>query len=427
VSARVSTNASGGAVNLDELLLPDRVHRRLYTDPAIYDEEMRTLFRRAWIYVGHESEVRNVGDYKRAKIGSEPVILVRGEDEAVRVLVNRCRHRGALVCREEKGNGKFFRCPYHAWTYRNNGELMGVPKRSRYPRDFDLGELGLVNVPRVESYRGLVFACFDDRIEPLVDYLGPVRNYVDATLDFSLSGEIDLSVGVSRHRYPGNWKIQMENGVDGYHTAFVHETYIGIMSRAEEVELKFGSHGEDQGWTETFPRGHAVLARRADPRAIDVLRGQFPEYTSALEAKHGSERLLEILAHMNVFVFPNLFLIGHQIRVVQPVSVAETEVMMYPYLLADAPEALNLKRMAEHEGFYPPTGFGTPDDYEVFSAVTEGLQAMATPWLLLNRGAHDCQDLGDGVRRGTPTDEIHQRAMYDEYARLLGSDQGGDA
>lgn len=407
--------------DLDALVQDTRVHRSVYNDPEIFELEMRRVFAGTWVYVGHESEVATTGDYKRAQIGLEPVILVRDGDDQLRVLVNRCAHRGALVCREERGNSKFFRCAYHGWTYRSTGELAGAPHRHRYADDFDVASLGLTSVPRVATYRGLIFASLSADVPDIVDYLGEMRRYVDATLDFSIDGQIDLSPGASLHRYPGNWKLQMENGVDGYHTAFVHETFFEMMERAERPELKFGAHGKDEGWTEAFPNGHALLARNPHPDALRSLQEDYPEYTGRLVDKHGEEGFRRVMTHMNLFIFPNLYLISHHIRVIQPLRVDLTDVTMTPYLLSGAPDELNERRLREHEGFYPSAGFGSPDDFEVFSTVQAGLRSESVPWVVLARGAHDERETAYGSFVGEPSDEGHQRGMFREYKRLMSS------
>lgn len=402
-------------LRLDEGL----IHRSLYTDPTVFDLEMERIYGRTWIYVGHESEIAQAGDYKRARIGLEPVIVARDPDGDIRVLVNRCAHRGALVCREDSGNSKYFRCPYHGWTYRSTGELAGAPHRHRYPDGFDVNTLGLTIVPRVAAYRGLIFACFDPDVMPLVDYLGPATRYIDATLDFALEGKLDLSPGASRHRYPGNWKIQMENGVDGYHTQFVHEAFFAIMARSPRPELKFGDHSTDAGWTEALPNGHALLARKPHPDALKSLREHYPEYSDGLIERHGTDGLERIMTHMNLFIFPNLYLIAHHIRVIEPLTVDMTDVTMYAYHLDGAPPELNTRRLREHEAFYPSAGFGTPDDLEVFSTVQEGLGARSVPWVVMKRGMDDEHETDYGSFIGEPTDEGHQRGMFRAYEALM--------
>ena len=165
-----------------------RVNRRTLTDPQILALEKERVFDRCWIYAGHESEIPNPGDFRARNVAGRPVILVRGSDQQVRVLLNTCRHRGALVCRERAGNTKTFQCPYHAWTYNNRGELVGVPGEDAYSPAFDRQQFALATPPRLESYRGFLFISFDLAAEPLEDYLAGATEYLDLVSDQSAVG-----------------------------------------------------------------------------------------------------------------------------------------------------------------------------------------------------------------------------------------------
>ena len=158
--------------SLAALVGDGRVHSRVYTDPAIFELEMERIFSTVWVYVGHESEVPKGGDYQMRTIGRTPVLLVRGVDKSVRVLINRCRHRGAQVCEIESGNSKFFQCWYHGWTYDSTGALAGVTGEEGYGSRLNKKEMGLSPVPRVASHRGFVFASLAPEGESLAAFLG---------------------------------------------------------------------------------------------------------------------------------------------------------------------------------------------------------------------------------------------------------------
>src|SRR5919108_996650 len=156
-----------------------RVNRRVFTDTHILELETRRVFEQCWVYAGHESEIPQAGDFRSRHVAGRPVILARGGDGEVRVILNTCTHRGALVCLQPLGNTKSFQCPYHAWTFSNQGELIGVPGEEAYSPAFDRRELGLAQAPRVERYRGFVFISFNPAIEGLVDYLAGAKEYLD--------------------------------------------------------------------------------------------------------------------------------------------------------------------------------------------------------------------------------------------------------
>jgi p-cumate 2,3-dioxygenase alpha subunit len=201
-----------------------RVHRSTMTSPEIFREEVKRIFHRSWLYVGHESEVRNPGDYVRRPIAGRPVFMVRGANsKKVHVFHNTCTHRGAVVCRQKVGNSKVFQCFYHAWTFDSEGKLVGVPDRGAYGGQLDLGSLGLKPVARVESYRGFVFASFDENIIDLVTYLAGAREYLDLIID-SAGGEMEIIKGTNEYCIDANWKLLAENSIDGYHALPTHDT-----------------------------------------------------------------------------------------------------------------------------------------------------------------------------------------------------------
>ena len=201
----------------------------LYTDPAVYALEQERLFRGpTWNYLGLAEEVPDAGDFKTTFVGDTPVVLTRDGDGSLHAWVNRCAHRGALVCRELRGNSPSgtHTCVYHQWAYDNRGELVGVPFRKGlggkggYPADFDLTQHGLRKL-RVGTAESMVFASFSDDAEPLADYLGPVML---ANIRRVLGRPIEV-LGTARQHMRGNWKLYAENTRDSYHGGLLHLFY----------------------------------------------------------------------------------------------------------------------------------------------------------------------------------------------------------
>src|SRR6516162_2654220 len=207
-------------VDMHDLIVDDRVrgifrvNRRVFTDPEILERERREVFDRSWLYAGHESEIGDPGDYVTRRVGGRPLILVRDDAGAPHAFLNTCPHRGNTVCRERAGSTRLLRCFYHAWAFDLTGRLAGVPDDDAYTPAFDRDALGLKPVPRLESYRGMMFVSYDPEIESLVGYLGNARDYLDLMLDFG-GDEVEIVPGSQAYSMKANWKLLVENSVNG--------------------------------------------------------------------------------------------------------------------------------------------------------------------------------------------------------------------
>lgn len=218
----IPPSLDGIAEDLKQGLVPARVfHNR-----EIYDLELRRIFARSWVFIGHETEIPNPGDFVTRYIGEDPFILVRGDDGKLRVLLNSCRHRGVHVCRVQAGNAKRFVCPYHGWTYRNTGELTSVPVRNQGYLQLDLNQWGLFAAPHVASYMGLIFANLDADAVSFEEYLGDYKWYLDIQLKLTEGG---MEVLGEPHRWvvDANWKQGAENFCgDSSHTHMAHRSVL---------------------------------------------------------------------------------------------------------------------------------------------------------------------------------------------------------
>ena len=430
--------AARTGINYDKLVKDDRVHGRVYTDPAIFEEEMDKIFSRGWVYVGHASEIPRPGDFRVADIGRQSVIMVRGDDGQVRLLMNRCTHRANAVCQIERGNARMFRCAYHGWTYRNNGDLASVTYQDRYDASFRKENYGLREAPRIGVYRGFVFGSLSPVGITLDDHLGErAKEQIDLFVDLSPEGELDVTAGVHKYGYRANWKFQVENSMDGYHGNFVHQSYFENIRRRTGVNLTDMMTSQSLAQTRDLGNGHVMI----DFRPYNEARGgrlgaamptseSVQAYRDALIAKHGPERAKKLLTARgtHLLVFPNLVLIGVQIRIIRPVQVDDTEVFLYPALLKGAPHTLNVARLRGHEAFYGPAGGGATDDLEMFERNQMGLSARVDPWLVLSRGSQQERQDVDGTVVGQITDEVTQRGIWRQWKKLMsqGTDEAGD-
>ena len=410
------------------LVQDDRVHGDIYLDPEIFEEEMERIFHRSWVYLAHESEFSEPGDFRTTSIGRQPIILTRDENRKIHALMNRCTHRAATVCQAERGHSHTFQCAYHGWSFRNTGELAAVPYADGYGPDFRKEDFGLRRVPRVESYRGFVFGSVRPEGESLTSHLGaPAMEQIDLFCDLSPSGRIDLSAGTHRYGFNGNWKLQVENTIDGYHPNFTHQAFFkGVQKRMGIAMTLF--EGSSGGFNRDLGNGHTLLDSRefsrTDPlsqKRVEMIKMMAKPYYEALVDRHGETHAEDLLrfggTHMNIF--PNLMLLQNQVRVVRPIRVDRTDIHVQPALLEGAPDVINSTRLRMHEQFYGPAGGGNPDDGEMFERVQVGLRASVDPWLFIGRGRHREQLDSDGTRYGQMTDEFSQRAILHHWRDLM--------
>lgn len=418
--------AKGGTGNPSRLRYKDmvvdkpsdfRVRTDIYTDEEIFEDERQNIFAKSWVYVGHESEVPHPGDYRTAYIGRQPIIISRGRDNGIHLLFNTCRHRGNTVCREERGHADSFRCPYHGWTYDGTGALIALSEGEGYA-GLRTQTMGLVKVPRVAVYRGLIFASLSAGGEGLEAYLGEIRKYVDLWVERSPTGVVRL-LAPHKFSYPGNWKLQADNGHDSYHGRYVHEsamkTLESSIGRSSLDEKRTAVHG--RGNVRSFARGHGLLERPGG-------RGELPaemlrHYQNMLTEAYGAERADLITMVRHAFIFPNLYLMDDNIRVIHPISVDRTFVYSYFAALEGVPEEFNSSRLKNLQWRLGQTGFFATDDLEMFAGCQSGMQASRVTWLNFSRGLHREVTHPTGEKVGPSSDEAPQRSLYREWLRMI--------
>jgi phenylpropionate dioxygenase-like ring-hydroxylating dioxygenase large terminal subunit len=415
---------SGGAFRWDDLVRDSHVHGSLYTDPAIFQAELEKIWFRTWVYVGHESEVPNANDYVMKSIGPEPIIMTRDRHGTIHLLHNRCPHRGNRVCMHERGNARSFTCPYHGWTFANDGALRGWPFPSGY-EGVDRKPYGLGRVPRVASYRGFVFGSLAPQGPSLEEHLGGAMRAIDALCETSPEGEVELTAGFLKHKVRANWKFLVENETDGYHPSFVHasvfevaQSRIGELYSAESVAV---SRDYGNGHTENDLRPE--FRRRGVPLSwFGTTADKLPDYTARMIAAYGEERARQIMIDgtPHIMIFPNLFIAEIQIFVIQPLSVDETVQHVTALQFKGAPD-LNRRMRQQTMGSVGPAGFLLADDAEMYERTQMGVRMRSPEWLFLGRGKHRERLDDDGYLIGDSTDEVPTRGIWRHYKRLMGA------
>jgi p-cumate 2,3-dioxygenase alpha subunit len=410
-----------------------RVHRAAMVDAAVLEDEMRRIFDVCWIYAGHESEVREAGDFVTRTLCGRPIILCRDSAAKLRVFLNVCRHRGAVVCRERSGNARGYHCFYHGWSYDRDGCLDGVPGESSYPGNFDRKEFGLAQPPHVASYRGFVFLSFNPHAMPLEDYLAGAKEYLDLVVDQSPTGEMEIIRGMQEYAIRANWKLLVENSFDDYHLMSTHSTWLDYMKKSG-VAIPKPAKGHvmpAHGVGKVLGNGHAVIDNenfRGRPVAKwippygDEAKPEIEKIRAELVERLGEARARRVAdTNRNLVVFPNLVVNDGSsvtVRTFHPTAPDRMEVSAWALgPKGESPLARSI-RLDSFLTFYGPGGFATPDDVEALESVQKGMAAWREiPWSVMTRGmAKEGEQLN--------TDELHLREFWihwDRYMRAASS------
>jgi phenylpropionate dioxygenase-like ring-hydroxylating dioxygenase large terminal subunit len=411
---------------LGRLIRPGRVHRRIYTDPDLFQLEQTRVFAASWCFLAHESQLPAAGDYVTASVGGRSVVVTRGADGAVHALLNRCAHRGAEVVVEPSGCAKRFTCPYHGWTYANDGRLVGLPFPADHAGDRSALALGRL---AVESYRGFVFGTLHPDPEPLLDWLGPATEPFDVLVDRHPGGRLELARTPQRVEFRGNWKLSWDNAADGLHATFAHRSY-NDLGRTSQVDTVLERDPASTPMTaRALGHGHMVVDQRlgipqgpwATMRPLPFSDGPVDD----LAARGVPPRTLDLAtgSMVNLSLFPSLIFVGNQLVVVEPLAVDRTRLTMHLALAPGSEPEIDLLRLRVDEDF---VSFGTPDDLDMFERVQRGLRIPEMEWIDVSRGLEDGRDvaLADGTVVGPITSEAPQRGYLRRYADLMATEVG---
>jgi p-cumate 2,3-dioxygenase subunit alpha len=421
---------------LDGLISDDRergvfrVNRRVFVDEEIFALERERIFDKVWLYIGHSSEIPRPGDFVRRQVAGRPLILVRDRQGTVRVLVNSCTHRGALVCKEAAGNTKFFQCTYHGWVYDTAGALVDIPSREAMSPDCNAdGALNLRAVPRCEEFRGFIFVCFSKDTGGLEDYLAGAKEYLSYIADM---GELGMEVvkGAEEYCIPSNWKLMQENSVDAYHATTTHQSYNEYLV-ARDGAKPFFDPNLNFGRVRHLGNGHAVSESidgvpwgrpyaRWIPGWGEEARLEIEAIERRIIERVGPERARVICrGDRNMVIFPNLAvhdIMGITIRNLLPQSAGAHDINSWALAPIGESEASRQRRLRNYVEFLGPAGMATPDDTEMLELCQRGYaNNVADQWNDVSRGMRKPRDQ---IKK---SDELQMRSFWRRWYQLMSS------
>jgi p-cumate 2,3-dioxygenase alpha subunit len=356
----------------------------------------------------------------RRPLAGRPIFMVRGVDSGnVNVFHNSCTHRGALVCRLDSGTAKVFSCFYHAWSFDTEGELKGVPDRDAYAGGVKFDELGLRRVARVESYRGFVFASFDPEIVDLQSYLAGAKDYLDLVVD-GCGGHVELVRGTNKYSFTANWKLLVENSIDGYHAQSTHDTYFKYL-----VSIGTDLQGGVKGRAVALGNGHAVIEYSApwgrpvakwEPLFGEEARDEIDRLRADLVSRHGEDRAHAMSeVNRNLLIYPNLIIndiMAVTVRTLFSSAPDRVDVTAWQLAPRDELPGLRQRRLDSFLTFLGPGGFATPDDIEALESCQQGYAGGGVEWNDISRG------MG---RAALANDEEQMREFWRRWQQQMGS------
>ena len=366
------TPHSASADQLDQLVDTENglVATAIFQDEAIYQQELERIFARCWLYLGHDSELEKEGDYIAAKMGDDPIVVVRARDGRIRAFLNSCRHRGPKLCRADKGNTGALRCPYHGWTYALSGELLGVPRlKTAYHDELDKRQFGLVEVAQLDTYQGMIFATWDPDASSLREYLGDFTVYLDMMMNRA-EGGVEVIGGVHKWTIETNWKIPAENFCgDQYHLSTTH---------GSSVEVGLRNRVGDAGHTLKVDGGHSLIREKGGATQGTAALSDYTRYVEETRERIARERGPEAAEFVPIGVgtiFPNLSFLDsvrfRTLRIFHPVGPRRIEINSWCLVDKELSPELKEAAMRQYVLVFGPSGMFEQDDGEIWNSISE--------------------------------------------------------
>ncbi|MDE0943528.1 MAG: aromatic ring-hydroxylating dioxygenase subunit alpha [Alphaproteobacteria bacterium] len=398
-----------------------RVDRRIYTDGAIFERELKQIFERGWVYLCHESQVADHGDYYATFMGRQPVFVIRQGDGGIGAFINACAHRGAVLTPRRRGRARTLVCRFHGWCYNTKGDCIRVKDEAEgWPDGIAKENYGLTPVARVGNYRGFIFGCLNADVADLEDSLGASRPFIDLLCDQSPDG-LEVVPGQQTYLIRGNWKMQAENGVDGYHVSTVHRVFGQAMGKREAMGDNDGKRPTEAGRIKgdvptgcyDLGQGHNMIwAGRANAKVAPLFEAEADLLTRFSQAKVD----WMIRRGRNLYLFPNVQLMDQsstQIRIFRPIAPDRTEVRVYCIAPKGESRSARVARLRKFEDFFMVTGMATPDDLAALEDCQIGAHGSQARWSDMERGITTMTKGPDELAKGIDANVQSSAARWD--------------
>lgn len=403
-----------------------KVHRGVFTDREILRLEQELIFQHSWLYLGHTSEVARPNDFITRKVAGHPLLLTRDRDGKLHAYFNTCSHRGAMVCREPKGQRRAFYCSYHGWAYNDLGHLIDMPGRdSMAPGLIENGEMNLKEVPRLAEHHGFLFVCFDPEICSLETYLAEAGDVLKLMSEHGPNG-MEIVGGTHEYGLGANWKLIQENSADAYHTSTTHASYLEYVNARDGARPKVDP-AVSAGWARDLGNGHAIIESegampwgRPSARWVagwgEAARAEIDEIREELIQRLGEKRGRFIaLGDRNTLIFPNLVVndtLAITVRTFYPADVDRVDVTGWALAPVGESASSRDRRMRNFVEFFGPAGFATPDDVEMLELCQEGYR---------NQTAYEWNDISRGMLKEVPakSDELQMRVFWRQWQNMM--------